>query len=199
MLKMGLVFSIIFFGDCLSSFSQRNIETVEEKDKKSELYSNGGYGKYFSLDKETKTGQGGNVYFFQIQINYKKNYFTRLAFDQYSMAFTEKINKNGLKFSINDKIQTTNLGIDIGYTFPLSKKVSPYIYVGAGGANMQVPVLQYDSTIAMAGISLAKKPFLSLRGGAGCDYEFTKMFIAFLEMQYLSIPFKIGFKTLLNN
>jgi opacity protein-like surface antigen len=184
-------------------------DTLVNKMKHFELFSNGGYGQYFPLDRQLAFSQSSSVYFFQLQIQYKQHYFARLAFDQYSINYKENTQLNGLDFKINNKVQAVNFGIDFGYAFNVSKRISPFAYIGAGRVALQLPTIQYDKNTMLVDVSIAKQAFLSLRGGLGCEYEFNKYFIAFLETQYISIPLKkeisskqlngmsfiIGFKT----
>jgi hypothetical protein len=194
LMKTIVLFVYFFNGNNPVSFCQKATETMQKNIKPFVLYSNGGYGKYFSTDKPIQLSQSGNIYFFQLQVNYKQNYFARLAFDQYSIDYSDNAIINGLAYKIKDKAQTTNLGVDFGYTVHLSKKISSFAYLGIGRAVMQVPTIRYDTATGVD-ISIVKKPFLALRGGAGCEYKFDELFILYVDMQYLTIPFK----TTINN
>jgi hypothetical protein len=190
-------------------FCQTKNQIIQKNPKRFEYYFNGGFGIYFPTQESAILANNGPIYSFQIQVNYKHNYFTRLAFDQYNVGYNDDFNINGLNFKINDKVQTLNMGFDYGYTFHLFKKFSPFAYVGIGYASMEVPNVKYDISAKVLDISNTRNPFLSLRGGIGGEYEFNKFFIVFTELQYLSIPFKtdlsnkelngvsfqIGFKT----
>jgi hypothetical protein len=190
-MKTIVLFIYFFNGNNIVSFCQKTAETMQKNIKPFVLYSNGGYGKYFSTDKPIRLSQSGNIYFFQLQVNYKQNYFARLAFDQYSIDYSDNAIINGLAYKIKDKAQTTNLGVDVGYTVHLSKKISSFAYLGIGRAVMQVPTIGYDTATGLD-ISIVKKPFLALRGGAGCEYKFDELFILYVDMQYLTIPLKIA-------
>lgn len=190
-------------------FCQNDNQIIQKNPKRFEYYFNGGFGLYFPTQASTVLARDGPVYSFQIQANYKHNYFTRLGFDQYNVGYVDNLNVDGINVSINDKVQTLNIGFDYGYTFHLSKKFSPFAYVGVGYASMEVPNVKYNLTSKAIDISNTRNPFLSLRGGVGGEFEFNKFFIVFTELQYLSIPFKteirnkelngisfqIGFKT----
>jgi opacity protein-like surface antigen len=191
------------------AFCQDKNQVVQKNPKRFEYYFNGGFGLYFPTQKSAVLENNGPIYSFQVQINYKQNYFTRIAFDQYNVGYNDDIEINGLKIKINDKVQILNSGIDYGYTFHLFKKFAPFAYVGVGYASMEVPKISYDISAKTIDITNTRNPFLSLRGGVGGEYEFSKFFIVFAEFQYLSIPFKtdisnkelngisfqIGFKT----
>jgi hypothetical protein len=202
--KIFVIFNVVFFMFNSAAFSQKDTLAVQNKTANWELYSNGGFGKYFSTKKPIKLSESGNIYFFQLQLNYKYNYFTRLTFDQYSLFYSGKTTINGLAIQIKDKPQTTNLDIDFGYAISVSKKVSSFAYLGIGRAVVQVPNIKYDNSSGLD-IFNVKKPFLSLRGGIGGDYEFSKLFIAYVDLQYLTLPLsnhplngigvQIGFKT----
>jgi Outer membrane protein beta-barrel domain len=207
-MKTIVLFIYFFNGNNPVSFCQKATETTQKSFKPFVFYSNGGYGKYFTTDKPIQLSNSGNIYFFQLQVNYKQNYFARFAFDQYSIDYSDNAIINGLLYKIKNKTQTTNVGMDLGYTVRLSKKVSSFAYLGIGRAVMHVPTIHYDTATGVD-ISLVKKPFLSLRGGVGCEYKFDELFILYVDMQYLTIPFKaainnkqlsgasfqIGFKT----
>lgn len=190
-------------------YCQTASQIIQKNPKRFEFYFNGGFGLYFPTQESALLTNNGPIYSFQIQANFKDNYFSRLAFDQYNIGYNDIININGINININDKVQTLNIGSDYGYTFHLSKKFSPFAYVGIGYASMEVPDVKYDITSKVLDISNIRNSFLSLRGGVGGEYEFNKFLIVFTDLQYLSIPFKtdisnkelngisfqIGFKT----
>jgi hypothetical protein len=180
---------------------------AQSKWKSISIYSNGGYGKSFSVNKATKNIDGGNIYFFQLQFEYQKKYFTRLTFDQYTMPYSETNNNNGLQYQINNKMQSTNIGLDIGLQSKQRSKMMGVAYAGTGLASMQMPKITYDSMTKFTNIFNTNKSCLFLRAGAGLEYGFNKYFIACLETQYVSVintpanlnflSFQIGFKSLL--
>jgi opacity protein-like surface antigen len=190
-------------------FSQTDNQVIQKNPKRFEYYFNGGFGLYFPTQESAVLANNGPIYSFQFQVNYKHNYFTRLAFDQYNIGYADEAILNGLNVKIDDKVQTLNVGLDYGYTFHLSKRFSPFAYIGLGYASVEVPIIKYDISTKTTEISNTRNPFLSIRGGVGGEYEFNKFFIVFAELQYLSIPFKtdisnkelngisfqIGFKT----
>ncbi len=190
-------------------FCQNDNKIIQKNPKRFEYYFNGGFGLYFPTQESAVLARDGPVYSFQIQVNYKHNYFTRLGFDQYNVGYVDDLNIDGINVKINDKVQTLNIGLDYGYTFHISKKFSPFAYVGVGYASMEVPNVQYNLNSKAIDISNTRNPFLSLRSGVGGEFEFNKFLIVFTEIQYLSIPFKtdirnkelngisfqIGFKT----
>lgn len=192
-----------------SVLCQTENQIIQKNPKRFEYYFNGGFGLYFPTEVSTLLAKYGPVYSFQAQINYKHNYFTRFAFDQYNIGYSDNALINGQAFRISDKVQTLIIGFDFGYTFHATKRFSPFIYSGLGYASMDVPTVNYEKTTSAIEISSTQKPFLSLRGGMGGEYEFNKYLIVFAELQYLTIPFKtdisnkqlngvslqIGFKT----
>jgi hypothetical protein len=174
-----------------------------------EYFFNSGFGYYFPTNGQPLLAKSGAVYGFQVQVNYKKRFFVRLAFDQYRINYTDNLKVNGQNLTINDKVETLDIGFDFGYSTKLSKRFSTYGYMGAGNAAIQVPNLHYNAPTNSIDFSTSEKDFLSFRGGWGGEFEISKVFIVFGELQYLSIPFRreirdkhldgvsciIGFKT----
>jgi opacity protein-like surface antigen len=191
------------------SMAQQENKIVQTNPKRFEYYFNGAFGFYFPLNTASAVASRGNISTFQFQANDKDNFFSRLCFDQYNVGYEDNININGLNTYIKDKVQTTYIGVDIGYTFHLGEKLSPFTYIGAGFTSIDVPVVNYNNLQNNLRIVTSTKSFLGLRGGIGAEYEFNKFFILYLDAQYLSIPFKtdlsnkqlngvsiqIGFKT----
>ncbi len=179
------------------------------KPKRFEYYFNGAFGLYFPFTTNTKAvANRGFVNTFQFQVNYKNNLFSRFFFDQYSVGYDENVLQNSTTLNVNQKVQTTSLGLDFGYTFDY-KKFSPYAYMGAGVALMDVPTVENLPTSNTINVGTSNKNFLGLRAGIGADFNISKLFIIYAETQYLNIPFKtdlsnknlqglslqIGFKT----
>lgn len=191
------------------SFSQNEIDTLLQKTRTFNYFFNGGFGIYIPTQKTKGLAENGSIYSFQIQVNIKRNIFSRLAFDLYNIGYTQELNTNGLNLKISDKVQTLNIGFDFGFNYNSCKKFNPYTYLGLGYALMEVPVVRNTNTLNSLEITNTQKPFLSIRVGLGADYKFNKIFILSAEIQYLSIPFKtdinnrglngigfqIGFKT----
>lgn len=208
MFRKSVYFMLLLLKTSIA-FCQTENQIIQKNPKRFEYYFNGGFGLFFPTQESAILENNGPIYSFQFQVNYKHNYFTRLAFDQYNIGYNDDVNIKGLNIKINDKVQTLNMGFDYGYTFNLGKNFSPFAYVGIGYASMEVPTVKYDISTKVIDISNSRNPFLSLRGGVGGEYEFNKYFIVFAEFQYLSIPFKtdisnkelngisfqIGFKT----
>jgi Outer membrane protein beta-barrel domain len=207
MLKNALLFSCLMLKFC-PIFCQVG-KQIPKKTTPFEYYFNSGFGFYFPTNGQALLAKSGTVYSFQVQVNYKKRFFTRFEFDQYRINYTDNFKVNGQNMTINDKVEALNIGFDFGYTRQLSKRFSTYGYIGAGDAAIQVPTIRYNMTATNIDISTSEKNFLSFRGGLGGEFEINKVFIVFGELQYLSIPFKteisdqqlngvsciIGFKT----
>lgn len=189
---------------CLISSS-----AFSQNENRFKFYFNGSFGIYLPSKAESALSKNGSVFTFQFQTNYKDNYFTRIYFDQSNLNYRDNVVINGLNASIDDYVQTNAYGLDIGYSLFETRKLSYFAYVGGGLATMHVPIIRYDQTINTIESFKSNKNFLNLRGGVGVEYEFSKIFILYLETQYSSIPFKtdvsnkqlngittlIGFKT----
>jgi hypothetical protein len=207
MLKKTIFFSCFMLKIC-PIFCQVD-KQISQKMTPFEYYFNSGFGYYFPTNGRSLLAKSGAVYGFQVQVNYKKHFFMRLAFDQYRINYTDNLRVNGQNMTINDKVETLNIGFDFGYSGQLSKRFSTYGYMGAGNAAIQVPNLYYNALTNSIDFSTSEKDFLSFRGGLGGEFQISKVFIIFGELQYLSIPFKteisdkqlngvsciIGFKT----
>jgi opacity protein-like surface antigen len=207
MKQTATVFILLFTANL--SIAQQENKIIQTKPKRFEYYFNGAFGFYFPFNTTKTVASRGNVNTFQIQVNYKDYFFSRLCFDQYNVGYEDNVTINSLSTYIKDKVQTTYIGLDIGYTFHLGKMLSPFAYIGAGYTTMDVPTVSYDNIQNNLRIVTSTKSFLGLRGGIGAEYEFNKFFILYADAQYLSIPFKtdlsnkdlngislqIGFKT----
>lgn len=174
-----------------------------------EYYFNGSYGIYLPKDASGALAKSGIVYTFQFQAYFKHNYFARLFFDQYNVNYKENKNFNGTTLNIDDNLVTNTYGLDLGYTFIESHKLSPYIYVGGGAATIKAPNLEFNESTNTLNSSSSSESFLTYRVGVGLEYEISKLFIISFESQYSSIPYEtnlsdkqlngvmtlIGFKT----
>jgi hypothetical protein len=165
-------------------------DSLKKEIKRFEYYFNGGFGFYFPFATNTNAlAKRGTVSTLQFQANYKGHYFSRFFFDQYNINYNDKASQNGIVTEIDQKVQTTALGLDFGYTFDV-KKFSPYAYIGAGLAMMDVPKIENFPQTSMLKIGTSTNNFLILRAGVGADFVISKLFIIYAEAQYLNIPFK---------
>jgi hypothetical protein len=182
---------------------------VQKSPNRFEYYFNGGFGFYFPSKSVNVLSSRGVINTFQFQINYKGNFFSRFAFDLYNVNYTNHLTANGTNSTFQGKVQTTFIGLDLGYTGGISKKLTWFSYGGIGVVTMDVPLGDYSATTNTLRITTSTRNFMSYRGGAGFECEFNKFFIVYADIQFLSIPFKtdlrnhqlngyslqIGFKT----
>ena len=206
---MKKAIATLFLVASLSSYSQNENSIFQSKPNRFKFYFNGSFGLYLPINAAKTLAKSGAVYTFQFQTNYKDNYFTRLFFDQYNVNYKDNFVINNLKFNIDDNVITNTLGLDLGYTFKESKKLSPFVYIGAGYASMRTPNIEYSPLQNTLNTFTESKSFITFRGGVGLEYEFSRYFVIYLETNYSTIPFKtnlsdkplngimtlIGFKT----
>lgn len=186
-----------------------SLNALAQNENRFKYYFNGAFGAYLPVKAQDALSKRGSVYTFQFQTNFKDNYFARFFFDQNNISYKDVANISGVNVSIDDYVQTNTFGIDIGYSFFEKSKLSYFVYLGAGTASLRVPIIGYNEEDNTGRISKSSKSFLNLRGGIGIEYEFSRVFILYLDVQYTSIPFKtdlsnkqlngvtpiIGFKT----
>jgi hypothetical protein len=189
--------------------AQQETEATGHRSKIFKYYFNGAVGFYFPFGSVNALKQTGDVTAFQFEIDYKDNWFSRICFDQYDVGYEDRIQLNGLNTYINDKVSTMYIGLDIGYQFNKAKKLSGFLYGGGGFTSMNVPIARYDNVQNNLEITNSMKSFLGVRCGLGLAYTFSRIFILYSDIQYLTIPFKtelsnkqlkgvslqIGFKT----
>jgi hypothetical protein len=183
-------------------------KVVQKSPRRFEYYFNGAFGFYFPTNAGNLDSRGG-INSVQFQVNYRDNFFSRLSFDLYNVGYTDNVNLNGINTFVQDKMQTTYIGLDLGYTGGIGKKLAWFAYGGVGLASMDVPLKEYNPATNTLRITTSTRNFLSYRGGAGFEYEFSRFFVVYIDAQYLSIQFKtdlsnqqlngyslqIGFKT----
>jgi opacity protein-like surface antigen len=186
----------------------RSQSNTEDRPRKMLYYFNGGIGIYIPTDTHGALSETGFANSFQFQIDYKKHFFSRLYFDQYNIAFhTLYTAGDGSSLFINGKVPSSVIGLDVGYRWHV-KRFSPYVYAGTGGAITDVPYLK-ENTSNDIEVTTGSHSSLAWRGGVGVTYKLSKMFILYIESQYVSFPIttqvysgsldgmslQIGFKT----
>ncbi|HEY9006062.1 MAG TPA: outer membrane beta-barrel protein [Ohtaekwangia sp.] len=207
-MRISIMLSVI--GLLFTCASQAQAQAgVGEKSRKLLYYFNGGIGVYIPTATHSALGETGFASSFQFQIDYKKHLFGRLFFDQYNIAFhTRYTARDGANLYINGKIPSTMIGIESGYRWHI-KRFSPYVYGGLGIAITDVPFLQDSETSKDVVLTTDSQSALAFRSGIGITYKISKMFILYMESQYLSFPvttqvyngslsgvsLQIGFKT----
>ncbi len=168
------------------TFCQSN--NIVKKLKQLDFYSNSGFGIFYPKTQTDLLANNGIAYNFQLQIINRKHAFTRVTFDQYSIGYFNTVVNNGVNFSLKNKMQLSNVGLDAGYNFKLARKVFSYTYFGLGYAIQEVPGAQYNAIYNNATLSILKKQFLSAKIGIGIEYVFDKHLTLFTEAQYFSLP-----------
>jgi hypothetical protein len=180
-----------------------------QEPKRFNFYVNASFGYYFPFNTTKAIASRGGNTGFQFQANYKDHLFTRLFFDQTSVKYEDAFSVNGLNTNIREKVNTTSVGFDFGYTFHITPKFASFVYAGGGYATMDVPKISYQPIGNNLNIQTNSRSFFNFRSGLGLEYEFSKIFILYTDFQYSSIPFKtdisekklyglniqIGFKT----
>ncbi len=159
--------------------------------KKFSYSFNSGIGLYNPLIINAKLATSGLLFSFQLQANYKNKYFSRIAFNQFSLNYKDDFKLNGVNIHIQDRLETLNLGIEFGYLFWQKNRFSSYAYIGSGVAAIYTPKINYD--VANADFSVSKQLNLfPLYGiGIGFDYKINQFLIVSAEFQHTLIPFKI--------
>ncbi|HEY8934021.1 MAG TPA: outer membrane beta-barrel protein [Cyclobacteriaceae bacterium] len=180
-----------------------------EKPRKLLYYFNGGVGVYIPTSTHGALSETGFASSFQFQVDYKKHFFGRVFFDQYNVSFhTRYTAQDGSNLFINGKVASSMIGMEPGYRWHL-KRFSPYIYTGLGIAITDLPYLKNTETSKDVELTTNSQSALAFRGGVGITYKISKMFILYMESQYLSFPIttqvydgslngvsiQIGFKT----
>ena len=158
--------------------------------KKFSYSFNSGVGLYGPLIDNAKLASRGLLFSFQLQANYKTKYFSRIAFSQFSLGYEDSFNLNGLNINIEDQLETTSLGIDLGYVFFQKNKFSSYAFVGAGVGEIYSPIIEYKNGNTDLKISKQKTLSPLFSAGIGFEYKFHKLLIVSIESQYTTIPLK---------
>jgi hypothetical protein len=161
-------------------------ESVDKEPTRFEYYFNSGFGYYFPLNNNEFLGDRGASYSFNIQVNYKSNYFIQGYFDMSTINYKkDKIVVNGVVSSLDYKLNANNIGLDFGYTLPI-KSFSPYAYIGAGVTFMDTPFIKSGTDSGEIIFGTKTKCFPQFNAAIGIDYEITRYFVLFGEIQYSS-------------
>lgn len=158
--------------------------------KNSSYSFNSGIGVYNPLIDNAKLASSGLLFSFELQANYKTKYFSRLAFSQFSLAYKDNFRLNGLNISIEDRLETLSLGMDLGYVFFEKNKFNSYAFLGAGAAAMYIPKIEYYDGNTDFNIAKQINVLPLLNTGIGFEYKFSKLLILSAEFQYTIIPFQ---------
>ncbi len=177
-------------GFCQTGEKENDQTVVTKKPRRFEYYFNSGIGFYFPTGSSPFLTDKGEVYAFNLQLNYKGNYFSHLYMDSDVLKYRrENVPVNNTVATIDCKLNTVNIGLDLGYTFPI-KKLSPYVYGGAGVALIETPFLRGGSAPNEVTLGTEYKTFFQYRAAAGIDYELSRTYTVFLEAQYSGTAFK---------
>ncbi|MFM8913363.1 MAG: outer membrane protein [Flammeovirgaceae bacterium] len=164
----------------------RDSLSENKRQSKFEYYLNGAVGAYFPTSSPEGSDYFGRTFTFQLQINYKDRYFTRLFIDSYDIGYKTTLLTQGITLAFNDRVQLFNLGGDFGYAWSVHR-FSPYAYAGIGLALVNLPqVVSVNSTFVQ--VDKPTVQTLGVRAGAGFDFEISKTWIVFFESQFISIP-----------
>jgi opacity protein-like surface antigen len=174
---------IVMFGGCWLCFQA---EAQNKTPSRFEYYFNGAVGAYYPTKGPKESDYNGNMFSFQLQINYKDRFFTRPFIDSYDIGYKSELVTQGITLAFNDRVQTLNLGGDFGYAWQIGR-FSPYAYGGLGLGLVNLP--QITTTVgSRVQIDKPSIQTFAFRTGSGFDFEITKNFIVYLEGQFLSIP-----------
>ncbi|MFM8833202.1 MAG: outer membrane beta-barrel protein [Cytophagales bacterium] len=174
---------VVMFAGCWLCFEA---EAQNKKPSRFEYYFNGAVGAYYPTKGPKESDYNGNMFSFQLQINYKDRFFTRPFIDSYDIGYKSELVTQGITLAFNDRVQTLNLGGDFGYAWQIGR-FSPYAYTGLGLALVNLPQIT-TTTSSRVQIDKPSIQTFAFRTGGGLDFEVTKNFILYLELQYLSIP-----------
>jgi hypothetical protein len=170
---------------------------------------NSGMGFYKPLIVDKKLTVNGLLSFFHFQVNYKEKYFVRLITNQFNLNYVDNVATNGINISIDDRLETANTGIDLGYILFPKEKWSTYAYFGTGSANISSPQTMYNAVNNTLNITKQSGSFLAINAGIGLEFKVNELLVLSLESNYLTIPnyrnltekrldgmtFQLGFKT----
>lgn len=170
-----------------------HVQGQDEKKKSSgkfEYSFNAGFGYFFPLRSSKFLGDRGPVYSTNFQVTYKKHFLTHLFFDMVTVDYhKENINVNNVSYTLDYKLNANNIGIDLGYTYPV-KKFAPYFFIGTGLSLMDTPFLKPGEQDQKVVFGTRTHSFLMFRGSIGLDYEISRSFILYLDGQYSTTAFR---------
>ena len=164
---------------------------AQSENKKISFSFNSGVGLYNPLIDNAKLASSGLLFSFQLQANYKTIYFSRLTFSQFSLSYKDNFKLNGLNINIEDRLETVNVGLDIGGVLFQKNKFRSYVYVGSGIATIYTPKINYDFQNSNFNLSKQINLYNSFDAGVGFEYQLHKLLIVSAEFEYRIIPFKI--------
>jgi hypothetical protein len=168
----------------------QNDSAVTPKPARMAWSFNATVGAYYPLGSFRTLSTSGQVYGFQFQGNYLRNLMVRLSVDQIVVPFQDNALIEGINFSIQSKLLTSFIGLDVGYYGNVTKRFAAFIYSGSGFALMDVPLQSYDRQANVVTQNLSSRMFVSWRGGLGAEFAFSRFFILSLEAQVMAIPFR---------
>ncbi|MFM8739246.1 MAG: hypothetical protein ACKOC0_03485 [Cytophagales bacterium] len=126
---------VVMFAGCWLCFEA---EAQNKKPSRFEYYFNGAVGAYYPTKGPKESDYNGNMFSFQLQINYKDRFFTRPFIDSYDICYKSELVTQGITLAFNDRVQTLNLGGDFGYAWQIGR-FSPCAYAGLGLALVNLP------------------------------------------------------------
>jgi len=127
----------------------------------------------------------GSIALTYLQLNYKRNLFTKLQFGQTTVGFKSQSTFGTINSLVNTKANSTNLGLSMGYQRSFGKW-QPFILAGSGASFIEVPATAFDTNAV--NYTTSSGSYLYINAGAGINYKVSKSFILFLEGQGSTIP-----------
>jgi hypothetical protein len=202
------MFGTIFCCTILQVNAQQYNKSIGNKSSRFKYYFNGGVGYCLPGNGKDVLAKKGSYTSFSFQINYKENIFLRTFFDIVNINYEKATTVNNINTLIKDKLNANFIGLDSGYNKSIGK-FTPAIFIGGGLVTMDVPQLNFDVPNNSINFDTKRKRFFGFRTGLNLDYEINKLFILYIEGNFLSIPYKteidnqllngivlqIGFKT----
>jgi hypothetical protein len=172
------------------SMAQANMNGKRKQNTNFTFYSNSGFGLFVTSNNSKVLAGYGMNYNFQIQMNYKKQCFSRLQFDQYTLGYKTNLVSNGTNIQIGSKVNLSNVGIDFGNFINISKKITATPYAGIGFTVLTTPIAGYINSLNEIKFSSLTQSLLSWRYGASINYSYNRHLIIYTEIQYYSMPHK---------
>lgn len=185
-MKIKLFISLICIGTSAATAQAQNTDDVSNR--KLYLDFGGVVGIFIPYDqvKGQKVLIGSNAMTY-LQLNYHRDFFTRLQFGQTTVDFKSQNTFGAVTSQVNAKTNSTNLGLSLGYQHSFGKW-QPFILAGSGASFLDVPVTTFDGNTNTVSYTTASATKLYINAGAGINYKLSKSVILFMEGQGSTIP-----------
>ena len=156
------------------------------------FYASSGFGAYLPITNTTGLSLTAlsNVFIFETE--WDRRYFARFALDMTNVNYIESGTINGIGVSKKDRLGINHLGLDAGCRRTRTK-TNGFGYVGAGFAQVDVPLLRIDVPNQRVEFETVSATFLNLRLGVGVEYIISRAFIPYVEAQVCRIPYATQF------